>query len=402
MDNYFLDELTIENETKIVLLVMDGLGGLRIPGKSGTELQEAHTPNLDQLAKESVCGLLDPIWPGVTPGSGPAHFSLFGYNAFEYNLGRGVLDAAGIGFKFTDRDVAARINFATIDENGNLVDRRAGRLPTEENQRLCEKIKKNISVPSGIEVFIEPTKEYRSVIILRGEGLSGQVADTDPQKIGVPPLDPIALSPEAERTAAIFKDLLKQIRDILADEPRGNMLLLRGVDKYKHIPSMEKRFKLRSYAIANYPMYRGVAQMVGMVLHPITPDIPSQFKAFQDTFQQYDYFFIHIKYTDSRGEDGDFDAKVKVIEEVDQQIPRLVEMNPEVLMVTADHSTPALLKSHSWHPVPVLLHASTARVDEVDKFDEISCIRGGLGRQPTLNLMGLALAHALRLKKLGA
>ena len=402
MDNSILDQLVIENDNKIVFLIMDGLGGLQAPGKAGTELQAANCPNLDQLAKESVCGLLDPILPGVTPGSGPAHFALFGYHPIKFNIGRGVLSAAGVEFNLTGRDLAARVNFCTLDKNGNVVDRRAGRIATEINAALCEKIKQQINIPAGYEFFIQPEKEHRAVFVLRGDGLDDSISDTDSQKTGVPPLDPKPTSKEAERSAALVKDLLDQIKQILADEHPANMILLRGFAKHRKYKTLSERFKLKSLAIANYPMYRGVSTLVGMDLNPITKDMPTQIDALEQKFADYNFFFVHIKYTDSRGEDGDFDAKVKVIEEVDQLIPRIRNLNPDVFVVTGDHSTPALLANHSWHPVPVLLHAKTARVDLVEKFDDISCISGGIGRQPALHLMGLALAHAQRMVKFGA
>jgi len=402
MDNSILDQLTLNNNSKIVFLIMDGLGGFRSPEKHGTELEVANSPNLDQLAKESVCGLLDPIMPGVTPGSGPAHFALFGYDPIQFNIGRGVLSAAGVEFDLTDKDLAARVNFCTLDENGNVIDRRAGRIATEINAELCEKIKQKIKIPTGYEFFIQPEKEHRAVFVLRGAGLRDALTDSDSQQTGVPPLDPKPTSSEAEKSATMVKDLLDQIRKILADEHPANMILLRGFAKHRRYDSLYERFKLKSLAIANYPMYRGISKLVGLELNPITPDIPTQIDALEQSFNEYDFFFVHIKYTDSCGEDGDFDAKVKVIEEVDQLIPRIRDLNPDVFVVTGDHSTPAMLKNHSWHPVPVLLNAKTARVDLVDKFDDISCINGGIGRQPALHLMGLALAHAQRLIKFGA
>lgn len=402
MPDRLIDDLVVENNTKIVYLVIDGVGGLRMEGKAGTELQVAHKPNLDQLAKDSLCGLLDPVHPGVTPGSGPSHFALFGYDPIECNIGRGVLAAAGIGFQLTDKDVAARVNFATVDKKGNVTDRRAGRIDTETNRRICQKLQERIDLGPQVEVFIETVKEHRAALILRGEGLSGDIEDTDPQQTGVPPLEPRAITPEAENTVELVKSLLSQAKEILSEEEKANMILLRGFAKHKPYPSLKERFKLKALAIANYPMYRGVARLVGMELYPVTEDLDSQFDALGEKYDNYDFFYLHIKATDSRGEDGDFDAKVRVIEEVDGLLPKIMELKPDVLVVTADHSTPAKLRSHSWHPVPVLIHSQYCRVDEVDRFDEISCIRGGLGRQPMVNLMGLALAHSLRLKKFGA
>ncbi len=402
MTNSIFDQLTIKNDTKIVLLILDGIGGLKFPGKIGTELEAAFKPNLDSLAKDSVCGLFDPIFPGIIPGSGPAHFALFGYDPIRFSIGRGVLSAAGVEFDLTDQDLAARVNFCTVDDNGNVTDRRAGRIANEINEQLCEKIKQKIRIPDGYKFFMIPEKEHRAVLILRGPNLSDFISDTDSQQVGVPPLDPQATAKDAEKTVKIIKDLLGQIREILADENPANMILLRGFAKHRRYATLQERFKLRSLAIANYPMYRGVAKLVGMDLNPVTPDLSSQFEALKNRIADYDFFFLHVKYTDSRGEDGDFDGKVKVIEQVDKLIPRITRLNPDVFVVTGDHSTPAIFKNHSWHPVPVLLNSKTARVDLVEKFDEISCITGGLGRQPSLNLMGLCLAHAHRLVKYGA
>ncbi|MDZ7263894.1 MAG: 2,3-bisphosphoglycerate-independent phosphoglycerate mutase [candidate division KSB1 bacterium] len=397
-----VDQLVIENTTKIIFLVMDGLGGLAASDKRGTELQMAHKPNLDSLAAKSICGLMDPILPGITPGSGPAHFALFGYDPIESNIGRGVLEAAGINLPMTDRDVAIRINFATVDKNGNIIDRRAGRIDTEENRRICQKIRNHVSLAPEAEFIIETVKEHRAALLLRGDNLGGDLADTDPQQLGVPPLPPRALNPQSEKTAQLSQRFLEQAHRVLADEPKANTLLLRGFAKHKPYPSMWQRYKLKSLAVANYPMYRGIAFLLNMDLHPVTPDIKSEFEAVAQKYDQYDFFFVHVKPTDSKGEDGNFDAKVKVIEEVDSLLPILTGLNPDVMVVTADHSTPALLKAHSWHPVPVLLYSKYCRADQVQRFDEISCIQGGLGRMPSMQLMPIVLANALRLNKFGA
>jgi len=404
MDYRVIEELAIPNDSKMVLVVLDGIGGLAIPGREGTELHVARRPNLNLLARRGSCGLMDPIMPGVTPGSGPAHFALFGYDPVENNIGRGVLEAAGIGMDLTPSDVAVRINFCTLGPDGRIVDRRAGRIPTEECERLCEKLQRAVNLGDGVEFICRAVKEHRAMILLRGEGLSGDLLDTDPQQVGLEPLPPRALvdTEESRRTIRVVEKLLTQAREILADEPKANFILLRGFAKNRHYRSLQERFKLRGYAIANYPMYRGVAKLIGMDLHPVTPDVRSQFEALREKYADYDYFFLHVKYTDSRGEDGDFDAKVRVIEEVDSYLPIVTALEPQVLVVTGDHSTPALLKAHSWHPVPVALVSPTARMDDVERFDEVSCAKGILGRFPAVELMALMLAHALRLKKFGA
>ena len=397
-----IDQLVIENKTKIIFLIMDGVGGLPVEGKGGTELQAAKKPNLDNLATKSICGLMDPILPGITPGSGPAHFALFGYNPIESNIGRGVLEAAGINLPMTDRDVAIRINFATIDKNGNIIDRRAGRIETEESKRVCKKIRDNVSLAPDAEFIIEAVKDHRAALLIRGDNLGGDLADTDPQLVGVPPLEPKAFNKESQKTAQLAKRFLDQAFKVLADEQKANALLFRGFAKHRPYKSMMERYKLKSLAVANYPMYRGVAFLLNMDLHPVTADIKSEFEAVVQNYDKYDFFFVHVKPTDSTGEDGDFDAKVKVIELIDALIPILTSLNPDVFVVTADHSTPALMKSHSWHPVPVLLHSKYCRTDNVTQFDEISCIQGGLGRMPSMQLMPIILANAQRLMKYGA
>lgn len=396
-----IDELTIENDTKIVFFIMDGVGGLHMENYPGTELQMAKTPNMDTLAKKSSCGLLIPVGPGITSGSGPGHFALFGYDPIKCNIGRGVLEAAGIGFKLTDRDLAVRGNFATVNQDGNIVDRRAGRIPTDENKRVCQKLRENIRL-EGVEVIIETVKDHRFLLVLRGDGLEEDISETDPQTTGVPPLDPKPLSPESKKSATLVKEFIHQAKEILADEKRANMLTLRGFAKHRPYKSMMERYKLKSLCIANYPMYRGVSFLIGMDIHPVTPDIPSQFEALEKNFNQYDFLFLHVKTTDTTGEDGNFEAKVKAIEELDAMIPRISQLNPDVLVITGDHSTPSALRSHSWHPVPLLLHSKYARFDGAERFNEYECLKGALGQMPAQNLMAVALAHALRLKKFGA
>ena len=401
MNPELIDTLIIENNTKIVFLILDGIGGLPMPGGDKTELEIADTPNLDHLVKKSTCGLLDPIGHGITPGSGPAHFALFGYDPVKNNVGRGILSAAGINFPMTERDLFMRVNFATIDGSGLVIDRRAGRIDDETNKRLCRKLQEGIKLKS-YEVFFETVREHRALIVLRGETLWEEINETDPQKVGAPPLLPEPLKPGAAKTAAIIAELTEKAKDILSDEEKANMILLRGYAKYRRYPGLGERFGLKPLAIANYPMYRGIARLLGMTVNTLTETLKSEFTALRDNYEKYDFFFLHIKPTDSRGEDGDFDAKVKVIEEVDSLLPVITELRPDVLVVTGDHSTPALLSSHSWHPVPVLLSSDTCRPDGVERFGERECIHGGLGRMPTVCLMGVALAHAKRLTKFGA
>ncbi|MDH4135793.1 MAG: 2,3-bisphosphoglycerate-independent phosphoglycerate mutase, partial [Anaerolineae bacterium] len=361
-DFELMRELQIANDSKIVMLVVDGLGGLPVEPGGPTELEAARTPSLDRLAAGSLCGLSVPIGPGITPGSGPAHLALFGYDPLKYEIGRGVLEALGIGFDLHDEDVAARGNFCTVDEKGLITDRRAGRIPTEKNVELVNLLG-GTKLP-GVHIFVETVKEYRFVLVLRGEGLEGGLTETDPQQLGVPPLPVKALVPEAERTAQLFNQWIAQAREILADQHPANMVNLRGLAKNPGLPSMGEIYGLHAAAIASYPMYRGVAKLVGMDVLDTGETLEEEVETLQAHFADYDFFFVHVKKTDSAGEDGDFERKVSILEHVDELVPAILDLKPEVLVVTGDHSTPALLRSHSWHPVPTLLHSCYCRADQ--------------------------------------
>ena len=401
MDLDFLKTLIKPNDTKIVLIVIDGLGGLPREKNGITELETARTPNLDLLASESICGLQQPVNTGITPGSGPGHLALFGYNPVKYQVGRGILAAHGIGFDLRPGDVAARGNFCTIDENGRVTDRRAGRISTEKNQELCELLR-NIKIP-GVEMFVETVKEHRLLLVLRGQGLSGKIIDTDPQEIGKKPLDPKPLSSEASRTVELVGQFLNQVKNVLSDQSPANMVLLRGFSEKPNWPIMKESFGLKSTAVAAYPMYRGLAKLLGMDLLETGKTIQEEFNTLEKNWDKFDFFFLHVKGSDSAGEDGDFDRKVKIIEELDNEISRLKGLNPDVLIVTGDHSTPAVMKFHSWHPVPILIYSKFCRPDNVKSFGERACITGGLGpRFPAEDILPLALANAKRLEKFGA
>jgi 2,3-bisphosphoglycerate-independent phosphoglycerate mutase len=395
-----IKSLSIKTPAKIVLLVMDGLGGL--PSKGGrTELESARTPNLDALAKESELGLTDPISIGVTPGSGPSHLALFGYDPLRHEIGRGVLEALGVGLHMTARDVASRGNFATM-ENGVITDRRAGRIPTEKNEKICAEIAKAIPKVEDVEIIIEPGKEHRFTILFRGDGLDGRVADADPQKTGHPPIAAEALDPAAARTAKIINEFIQRANDLLKDHHPANTVLMRGFAKYPDIPSMTNLFKLSPAAIATYPMYRGLAKLVGMSILDAGDTIESEFARLKAQFAEHDFFYVHIKKTDSYGEDGDFDHKVAIIEETDGFIPALRDLKPDVIAVTCDHSTPAALKGHSWHACPFMIWSPYCRNDGATGFSETQCKNGSLGRFPAVNAMTLMLANALKLEKFGA
>lgn len=393
-------ELQVKNSSKIVMLVADGLGGLPMTPGGKTELETAKTPNLDALATRGVQGLSIPVKPGIAPGSGPGHLGLFGFDPLRYQIGRGALEATGIGFQMKPGDVAIRCNFCTIDSSGKITDRRAGRISSEESAPLAISLRQ-IKIP-GVEIFVEPVKEHRFVVVFRGEGLSGNVKDTDPQAVGVLPLDPIAADAASQKTAQVAKEFLKQAKEILKNEKKANFHTMRGFAARPDLPSYEEVYGLRAAAIAVYPMYRGLASLVGMDIVGTATTLQEQVQVLKEKWNDYDFFFLHYKYTDSTGEDGNFDEKVKRTEELDACLPAITALNPDVLIVTGDHSTPAFLKSHSWHPVPTLLVSDCCRPDPHTTFGETSAITGGLGQFEAQYLMLLALSNAGRMGKYGA
>jgi 2,3-bisphosphoglycerate-independent phosphoglycerate mutase len=395
-----MKQISIPSLTKIVLLVIDGLGGLPNAKTGKTELETANKPNLDQLATKGICGLIDPVSPGITPGSAPSHLALFGYDPFSFNIGRGGLEAVGIDFDLQPGDIAARGNFCTVDEAGLVTDRRAGRISTEKCTELCRLL--DGMVIEGVKLFVCPVKEHRFITVFRGKGLAPEVSDSDPQQVGVVPRVVTALNPQADMMAAIANQFIAQAKTILVKHHPANMVLLRGFSQRPHLPTMGEVYKLKPAAIASYPMYRGLARLVGMQVLETGTSIKEEFATLKQNYNNYDFFFIHIKGTDSAGEDGDFDRKVRIIEEVDNALPNLISLKPDVIVVTGDHSTPALLKGHSWHPVPILLYSRWCRPDRVGEFSESACIFGGLGRLPATQVMPLAMANALKLNKFGA
>ena len=409
-----MKRLSQKTETRIVLIVADGLGGLpRDAARPLTELETARTPHLDALAARSVCGLVDPVAPGVTPGSGPAHLGLFGYDPVAFDLGRGILSAYGIRCyrdeePLTPRNVAARLNFATI-RDGKIADRRAGRIPDDVGKRLVEKLAARIKTIGGVKVAVEHEKEYRGALILDAAGLSGRVVDTDPEQEGKAPIAPAPVPglrgkelEAAKKTAAVVAKFVAQAREVLKDEHPANFVLLRGFDKYHPLPTFQEVYKLNPAAIATYPMYRGAGRLLGMKVLRTGTTVADEAATLRENWANHDFFFFHVKKTDSYGEDGNFDAKVGVIEELDAAIPAILDLKPDAIAVTGDHSTPSVLRAHSWHPLPVLLWSEFCRPDDVRAFGERACVQGGLGRIPATDLMPLLLANARKLAKYGA
>ena len=403
MTNFdLIRELQFDNGSKIVLLIMDGLGGMPMEPGGPTELEAARTPTLDRLAAEGTIGQTIPIRPGITPGSGPAHLALFGYDPVEHEVGRGVLEATGVGLHVHEGDVAARGNFCTLDSQGKISDRRAGRIPTEEAIPIVKKLS-GIKIP-GLDIEVEHVKEYRFALILRGKDLHPDIEDTDPQRTGLAPLKAKALNKQSKKAAEYVQQWVEAAQKLLADEPKANGVTLRGFSSDPRLPKFPEIYGLRSGCIAVYPMYRGVARLVGMDIIEFEGDTPEEeFATAARHWDDYDFFFIHIKKTDSRGEDGDFNKKAEVIESVDRALDKLLDLKPDVLAVTGDHSTPASMRTHSWHPVPFLLWAPKhMRPDHQTEFGERACQLGGLGTMPASDVMPLLMAHAGRLQKFGA
>jgi 2,3-bisphosphoglycerate-independent phosphoglycerate mutase len=402
LDLDLMRELSVKTDSKIVLLILDGLGGLPMDPSGPTELEAADAPNLDSLAAQSDLGLSLPVAAGVSPGSGPGHLALFGYNPLRHVVGRGVLSALGVGFELGENDLAARLNFATLDESGKISDRRAGRIPSEKGTQLVELLNENVAF-DGVETFVTHEKEYRAVAVFRGEGLSDSLADSDPQRVGLEPLPikPTDHSPEAERSAALANAFVDQANEILRDQHPANTVLMRGFGMHPALPSFEEIYELDAAAIASYPMYKGLARLAGMELLKEGEGIAGEFETLRENWDHHDFFFLHVKPTDAAGEDGDFRRKAAVIEEVDAQIPDLLDLGPDALTVTGDHATPAKLKSHSWHGVPFLL-SSPYTLPTAESFGERACAGGSLGAFPAEEIMGLLMGHALKLNRYGA
>jgi 2,3-bisphosphoglycerate-independent phosphoglycerate mutase len=402
LDLDLMRELSVKTDSKIVLLILDGLGGLPMDPSGPTELEAAEAPNLDSLAAQSDLGLSLPVAAGVSPGSGPGHLALFGYNPLRHVVGRGVLSALGVGFDLGENDLAARLNFATLDESGKISDRRAGRIPSEKGAQLVELLNENVAL-DGVETFVTHEKEYRAVAVFRGEGLSDSLADSDPQRVGLEPLPvkPTDRSPEAERSAALANAFVEQANEILRNQHPANTVLMRGFGMHPALPSFEEIYELDAAAIASYPMYKGLARLAGMELLKEGEGIAGEFETLRENWDHHDFFFLHVKPTDAAGEDGDFGRKSAVIEEVDAQIPDLLDIGPDALAVTGDHATPAKLKSHSWHGVPFLL-SSPYTLPTAENFGERACAGGTLGAFPAEEIMGLLMGHALKLNRYGA
>ncbi len=399
-------ELTLKTKKKLVLLVLDGLGDLATPEQGFlTPLESAFTPNLDKLAKLSAQGRITPVAPGITPGSGPGHLALFGYDPVEIQVGRGVIEALGLGIELHAGDVAARANFCTLDGNGIVTDRRAGRIETEVCEELCALLSNRITKLGDVQVIIKAGKGHRFVVIFRGKGMEGPLTDADPHREGqpVPKVEPVnAKSAKAQKAAALIAEFYQLALPILKDRQPANGFLMRGIAHQPKLELFEERYQLRPACLAVYPMYKGLAQLVGMKKIEGAQTISDQFETYLNEYDNYDFFFIHYKYTDMHGEDGNFDAKRKSIEELDRALPLLLEKKPDVLAITGDHSTPCKVRGHSWHPQPVLLHSEYSGCDKLERFTETGANLGSLGVFDAKFLIRHMQANALMFDKYGA
>lgn len=400
MDIELIRRLSVPGNTKVLLCVLDGLGGL--PGPRGrSELEEAAARHLDRMAEEGTLGQTLPAGYGISVGSGPGHLALFGYDPLVFEVGRGALEATGIDFALGPNDLAARGNLCTVDADGLITDRRAGRIPTEQTAEICALLEKSISLP-GVELFVRPVREHRFALVLRGEGLHEALNETDPQREGVPIPSIEAQHPDAARTAGLVAQFVTEARKLLADRTQANALTVRGWAKRPELPQFPELWKLRAAAVAVYPMYRGLARLVGMDVLDAGTTLATQVETLRRHWDDYDFFFLHFKYTDSAGEDGDFARKSQMVLDFDACVPSLRALGANVIVITGDHSTPAVMANHSWHPVPLLLHGDYVRTDASHHFHESEAMQGGLGTFPAKEVLPIAFAHAKRLSRFGA
>lgn len=405
-----LDELysglTLKTSAKLALVVLDGLGDIATrEQRYMTPLEAARTPNLDALTQDAVQGRMTPVAPGITPGSGPGHLGLFGYDPLEFEVGRGVIEALGLGLELKAGDVAARANFCTLDDAGIVTDRRAGRIDTAICEELCDLIAKKVKKAGDAEVIIKAGKGHRFVVVFRGKGLEGPLTDADPHREGaaIPTAEPgDPKNPKQKKTAKLVAEFYKQALPLIAKKRPANGFLMRGIAHQPDIPLFQERYQLRPACLAVYPMYKGLAQLVGMTKLEGPQTIQDQFERYLAEYDNYDFFFIHYKYTDMHGEDGNFEAKKRAIEEFDAALPILLQKRPDVIAITGDHSTPCAVKGHSWHPQPVLLTSALSGSDKLERFTETGANLGSLGVFDAKYLIRLMQANARMFDKFGA
>jgi 2,3-bisphosphoglycerate-independent phosphoglycerate mutase len=395
-----VENVSSPSPTKVIVLAIDGLGGLPDLRTGKTELENAQTPYMDGLAFEGSSGLMDPIRPGITPGSLPGHLAIFGFDPLTYTIGRGAMEAIGINFDLQAEDIVARGNFATVNNENIILDRRAGRISTQITTEMCQLLD-GMEI-KDVKIMVLPVKDYRFIVVFRGEGLASGVTDSDPQQNGMAPRKIMPLNKPAEKTAEVANKFIANSRKILDNHRSANMVLLRGFSKRPQFPSVAEIYKIKAAAISAFPMYRGLASLVGIDVLDTGAKLEEELATLDQYYPDYNFIFLHIKQVDTAGEDGDFERKVKMIEQADSAVGKIIKLNPDVVVITSDHSTPATMALHSWHPVPVLIRSKWSRPDRLNKFSESNCLRGGLGRFPATFLMPLIMAHAQKLGKFGA
>ncbi|MCK4443355.1 MAG: 2,3-bisphosphoglycerate-independent phosphoglycerate mutase [Thermoplasmata archaeon] len=405
---------------KILLIILDGMADrpVAVLG-SKTPLQAANTPNMDWFAKNGMCGQMDPIAPGVRPGSDTSHLAILGYNPHEVYTGRGPFEAAGVGLPMEHGDIAFRCNFGTIDADGTVRDRRAGRI-----RKGTSEIARDLDgMPiEGVKVIFKEATEHRAVLILRGDGLSPKVTDVDPHAVGVKYHECEALEPEAGRTAEIVNEFVERSREILADHEvnkkrlkegdfPANIILPRGSGVFPHLDSLEERFGIRSAAICGVTLIKGICRVAGMKILDVDgatggldTDMIAKGKAAIEALESYDFVFLNVKAPDICGHDGDPEGKVKVAERLDMMMSFIrKELRNDVIMaVTSDHSTPVSVRDHAGDSVPLIVYGKDIRVDEVSSYDEISVTKGILGRIRGSDLIHILLDQSGRAEKFGS
>lgn len=407
-------------EKRVLLLICDGLGDRPVKALGGlTPLQAARKENLDWLASGGVSGLLDIISPGIPPGSDTAHLALFGYDPYQVYTGRGPFEAAGVGLEVRQGDVAFRCNFATMDDKGRIVDRRAGRIK-EGTAQLAEAL--DGMELEGVEVRFKEGTEHRAALLLRGDGLDPLVSDADPHSAGLPLAKVKPLSRQAEKTARVVNKFLERASQILARHPvnldraeRGlpvaNVLLPRGAGVFPTMPSVKERWGVEFTAIAGVALIKGICRSLGMKLIEVMgatggldTDMGAKMAAAVKALEGHGVVVVSIKATDVAGHDRNPELKRQLIERVDESLRPIRECFQEdwIIAVTADHTTSSETGDHSGDPVPLLVFGEGVRIDDVTTYDEVAAARGGLGRLRGRDLMPLLMDLSDKTGKFGA
>lgn len=392
-------------------MIIDGMGDrpLKELGYK-TPLEAAITPNMDKMAENGICGIMDPIKPGIRPGSDTSHISILGYDPYEVYTGRGPFEAAGVGVDVLPGDIAFRCNFSTADEDGIIIDRRAGRI-REGTEELARSIN-GINIDQDVEVIFKESTGHRAVLVLRGNGLSDQVSDADPKHEGKAPKMVVAIdgSQEANKTANILNKIVKKSYEVLknhplnlkridAGKPPANIIIPRGAGAVPNVQPFGEKYGLKPVCIAETGLIKGIAKIAGMELVDIkgaTGGIDTNLENIKNGIietasKDYDFMLINVDGADEAGHDGQMDEKIKFIEKVDVVIGELMRIEDIYFILTADHSTPISTMDHTGDPVPIVICGPEVRVDDVKNFNERSVTKGGLCRIRGNNIMDILM-----------